>query len=157
MRKFSLFLLVSVFVFVSACMAAMADTPPGTSPDGMNYTYSPSEGYRVFCRATHPGPLAGTQITLSATATYTNETGQIMGEAQSETLVVNVANTVWKRTWNVVLPEEATVVLDSGSGPGGMSLNGNNLTVWLFVPNNGVQQQFSWRLMLKPPARASSN
>ena len=125
-------------------------TPSGAEPDGMSYTYSPQEGYRIIHRATHPGTLAGTQITLQATATYTNEAGTLMGEAQSEQLVITVGSSTWKRNWTITLPPGTSAAIDSGSGNGGMSINGNQLTVWVNVTNNGQQEQFSWRLLMGP-------
>ena len=74
---------VLTYLAALALVSAVPLPPSGAAPDGMSYTYTPQEGYRIIHRATHPGTLAGTQITLQATATYTNEAGTLMGEAQS--------------------------------------------------------------------------
>ena len=144
-------------LFAFCAVVAFASPPPPSSaePDGMSYTYSPADGYRIIHRATHPGVLAGTQIVLQATATYTNENNTLMGAAQSEQLVITVAPSVWKRNWTMTLPAGTSAAIDSGSGNGGLSINGNQLTVWVNVSNNGQQEQFSWKLLMLPSAGAS--
>jgi len=134
----------TIILLLAVCLSAMADGTTAVWRDN---------GWDVTTTLTHPGTLAGTEITLTGSATYYDYAGNVY-ESEAEPLVLTVGESTIKREWvsDETLPSWAQIDAAATTGPGGCEiLADGKFRTWVEVANNGTSVTLTCRVRYHPP------
>jgi hypothetical protein len=135
----------TIILLLAVCLSAFA-------ADGTTVVWR-DNGWDLTTTLTHPGTLAGTEITLTGSATYYDYAG-IQYESKSEPLILTVGKATIKREWTTdqSLPSWAQIDKAATSGPGGCEiLADGKFRTWVEAENNGQPVTLTCRIRYHPP------
>lgn len=129
-----------------ALLCATSVMAQGQAPTS---TLLPGRGFELSLSGKHPGLPAGTELEVRAYAEYYDETGTRVGYVEAEPLILTVGRSVLRKEWSTGFSDQFVAMVWSGSGDGGLQLEGRKLTAWVDLPNDGQVHVFTWRMLLK--------
>ncbi|MFA5036597.1 MAG: hypothetical protein WC479_05420 [Candidatus Izemoplasmatales bacterium] len=125
-----------------------ASAAPIQLAEGMSAEWK-SGGWEITSNLTDTATKEGTEITLTAEATYYRDGVQERSEAVP--VVLTVGKSEYKKEWITTQPISANLKLsDTKSGSGGAEiLPDGKLKWWVTASNDGTPATFTFKLVLK--------
>jgi hypothetical protein len=134
-------LLVFILVWLSSVCWAV---------DTVTTTWVPG-GWNIVSTITDPATVAGTKLTVLATATYTRD--GVVTTSAPESIIVTVGASTLRKDWTTTTALQTYYKLTpSTTATGGCELlTDGKLHWWVIATNNGIAVSFTFMLKYAPP------
>jgi len=146
------FVALLIIVVVAAAMIALnvgrAQAAPIQLAEGMSAEWK-SGGWEIVSKLTDTATKEGTEIVLTAEATYYRD--GVLEKSEATPVTLTVGKSEYKKEWVTTQPIPSNLKLsDVKSGSGGAEiLSDGRLRWWVTASNDGTESTFTFKLVLK--------
>lgn len=146
----ALLLVAIVVTYIVTIGISRASAAPIQLMEGLTAEWQEG-GWKIVSTLLDPGTKEGTQITLTAEATYYRDGSTIPELSISEPVILTVGKSEYKKVWMTkdAIPTNLKIASEmSGSGGAEITSDGK-LKWWVTTNNDGTERSFIFKLVLK--------